>query len=217
MRMPRPAGLYDVIERRRDVRAEFTGEPLAEDALLRVLGAAHQAPSVGMSQPWDFVLVADPVLRRRFADHVASERDTFAASLPAERRTTFDRIKVEGICESSIGVVVTHHQARGGAHVLGRHAIADTGLFSTVLAIQNLWLAATAEGWGLGWVSFYREPFLRHLLAMPDDVRPVAWLCLGTVSHLATVPDLERHGWRSRRPLAEAVHYETWKTRRNHA
>ncbi len=203
--------LYDVIERRRDVRAEFTGAPVAEDVLLRVLGAAHRAPSVGMSQPWDFVVVRDTALRGRFRDHVATERDTFAASLPPERRATFDRIKVEGICESSLGVVVTHSQARGGRHVLGRHAIADAGLYSTVLAIQNLWLAATAEGLGLGWVSFYREDFLRTLLGIPADVRPVAWLCLGTVSHLESVPDLERHGWRARRPLADAIHHDHWE------
>ncbi|TNM48313.1 5,6-dimethylbenzimidazole synthase [Nocardioides albidus] len=203
--------LYDVIERRRDVRAEFTGEPVPEDVLLRVLGAAHRAPSVGMSQPWDFVVVRDPALRRTFREHVATERDVFAASLPPERRATFDRIKVEGICESSMGVVVTHSQDRGGPHVLGRHAIADAGLYSTVLAIQNLWLAATAEGLGLGWVSFYREDFLRELLGIPAGVRPIAWLCLGTVSHLETVPDLERHGWRSRRPLDDAIHHDRWR------
>jgi 5,6-dimethylbenzimidazole synthase len=203
--------LYDVIARRRDVRAEFTGEPVPDEVLLRVLDAAHRAPSVGMSQPWDFVLVRDPATRRTFRDHVATERDSFAASLPPERRATFDRIKVEGICESSLGIVVTHSQTRGGPHVLGRHAIADAGLYSTVLAIQNLWLAATAEGLGLGWVSFYREPFLRELLGIPADVRPIAWLCVGTVSHLETVPDLERHGWRSRRPLADAVHHDTWQ------
>ncbi|WP_408895864.1 5,6-dimethylbenzimidazole synthase [Nocardioides sp. R1-1] len=217
MSTPPSATLYDVIERRRDVRAEFTGAPVPDDVLERVLGAAHRAPSVGMSQPWDFVLVRDPALRRTFREHVTAERDAFAASLPPERRATFDRIKVEGICESSLGIVVTHSQARGGTHVLGRHAIADAGLYSTVLAIQNLWLAATAEGLGLGWVSFYREDFLRGLLEMPADVRPVAWLCLGSVSHLETVPDLERHGWRSRRPLADAIHHDRWTSRRTDA
>ncbi|KAA1416788.1 5,6-dimethylbenzimidazole synthase [Nocardioides humilatus] len=203
--------LYDVIARRRDVRAEFTGEPVPDDQLLRVLEAAHRAPSVGMSQPWDFVVVRDQATRGAFRDHVATERDTFAASLPEERRGTFDKIKIEGICESSMGVVVTHDQQRGGTHVLGRHAIADTGLFSTVLAIQNLWLAATAEGLGVGWVSFYREEFLADLLDIPEGVRPIAWLCLGTVSHLETVPDLERHGWRARRPLTDAIHHEGWR------
>jgi len=211
---PTAAGLalYDVIARRRDVRAEFTGAPVADQVLLRVLEAAHRAPSVGMTQPWDFVVVRDLGTRQAFRDHVATERDTFARSLPPERRSTFGKIKVEGICESSMGVVVTHDQERGGTHVLGRHAIADTGLFSTVLAIQNLWLAATAEGLGLGWVSFYREQFLRDLLGIPEHVRPIAWLCLGTVSHLETVPDLERHGWRSRRPLDDAIHHDTWRS-----
>lgn len=198
--------LYDVIARRRDVRREFTGEPIPADVLERVLGAAHAAPSVGMSQPWDFVLVDDPELRRRFRDHVAAERDVFAGSLTGERAATFARIKVEGILESSLGVVVTYDPQRGGPAVLGRHAIADAGLYSVCLAIQNLWLAATAEGLGVGWVSFYREPFLRDVLGIPARVRPVAWLCLGPVSHLEEVPDLERAGWRSRRPLAEAVH-----------
>lgn len=214
MRTPHNVGLYDVIERRRDVRAEFTGDPVPDDVLHRILSAAHRAPSVGMSRPWDFVVVRDPGTRRTFRDHVAGERDTFAASLPPERRATFDRLKIEGIREASLGVVVTHSQQRGGPHVLGRHAIADAGLYSTVLAIQNLWLAATAEGLGVGWVSFYREDFLQSLLGIPDDVRPVAWLCLGTVSHLEAVPDLERHGWRARRPLTDAIHHDSWQADR---
>lgn len=205
--------LYDVIARRRDVRAEFSGEPLDPEVLDRVLAAAHAAPSVGHSQPWDFVLVRSEETRRVFQEHVAVERDTFAASLDGERRRTFERIKVEGVLESSLGVVVTYDASRGGPAVLGRHAIADAGLYSTCLAIQNLWLAATAEGLGVGWVSFYREEFLQSLLGIPASVRPVAWLCLGPVTHLQEVPDLERHGWRSKRPLAEAVHEERYVAR----
>ncbi|MGZ4446665.1 MAG: 5,6-dimethylbenzimidazole synthase [Nocardioides sp.] len=202
--------VYDVIARRRDVRAEFSGAPLDPDVLERVLQAAHRAPSVGLTQPWDFVLVRDPDTRDRFARHVAEEREVFAASLPPERRARFDGIKVEGIRESGLGVVVTYDPSRGGEHVLGRHAIADAGLYSTCLAIQNLWLAATAEGIGVGWVSFYREDFLGDLLGVPAGIRPVAWLCVGPVTHLEEVPDLERHRWRRRRPLSEAVHHETY-------
>jgi len=106
--------------------------------------------------------------------------------------------------------VVTYDPQRGGPAVLGRHAIADAGLYSVCLAIQNLWLAATAEGLGVGWVSFYREDFLRELLHIPAAVRPVAWLCLGPVTRLETVPDLERHGWRRRTPLHELIHDERW-------
>lgn len=204
--------LYDVIARRRDVRAEFSGEQVDSEQLRRVLGAAHAAPSVGHSQPWDFVLVSEQASRDRFADHVESERRTFAESLPPDRRETFERIKVEGIRESGLGVVVTYDPARGGQHVLGRHAIADTGLYSTCLAIQNLWLAATAEGLGVGWVSFYREEFLADLVALPDGVRPVAWLCLGPVTRLQEVPDLVRHNWRKGRSLDEAIHLESWRS-----
>ncbi|WP_374457106.1 5,6-dimethylbenzimidazole synthase [Nocardioides sp.] len=203
--------LYDVIARRRDVRAEFSGAPVDLGQLRRVLQAAHEAPSVGHSQPWDFVLVFDEDTRADFADHVESERQTFASELPPERRETFEKIKVEGIRESGLGVVVTYDPSRGGQHVLGRHAIADTGLYSTCLAIQNLWLAATAEGLGVGWVSFYREEFLADLVGLPDGVRPVAWLCLGPVRHLQAVPDLVRHGWRTSRSLDEAIHLESWR------
>jgi 5,6-dimethylbenzimidazole synthase len=203
--------LYAVIARRRDVRAEFSGEAVDCDVLHRVLQAAHEAPSVGHSQPWDFVLVADERKRATFAEHVETERVTFAEQLDGARRETFERIKVEGIRESALGVVVTYDKTRGGQHVLGRHAIADTGLYSTCLAIQNLWLAATAEGLGVGWVSFYREEFLADLVGLPDGVRPVAWLCLGPVDKLQDVPDLVRHGWRTGRTLDDAVHLESWR------
>ena len=203
-------GLYEAIHRRRDVRGQFTGAPIDAEVLERVLSAAHAAPSVGLSQPWDFILVSDPAIRRAFADHVESERATFGATLAPERAAVFSRIKVEGVMESTLSVVVTYDAGRGAPAVLGRHSIADAGLYSVCLAIQNLWLAATAEGLGVGWVSFYREDFLRDLLGIPEAVRPVAWLCLGPVTHLEETPDLERHGWRRRRPLTEAVHRERW-------
>jgi 5,6-dimethylbenzimidazole synthase len=209
---PAPAvDLYDVLHRRRDVRSEFTGGAVDPDVLRRVLTAAHGAPSVGLSQPWDFVLVRDESTRRAFREHVLAERSVFAAQLSGERAETFSKIKVEGIVESSLGVVVTYDPERGAPEVLGRHAIADAGLYSVCLAIQNLWLAATAEGLGVGWVSFYREDFLRRLLDIPAGVRPVAWLCLGPVRSLAETPDLERHGWRSRLPLEEVVHHEKYR------
>jgi 5,6-dimethylbenzimidazole synthase len=205
--------LYDVINRRRDTRREFTGEPVAPDVLERVLAAAHCAPSVGMSQPWDFVLVRSPETLATFRAHVADERDAFASTLSGERAETFDRIKVEGIVESGLGIVVGYDPTRGGPNVLGRHAIADAGLYSVVCAIQNLWLAATAEGLGVGWVSFYREELLRDLVGFPEHVRPVAWLCVGSVSELPEVPDLERFGWRHRSPLAGVVHEGRYRPR----
>lgn len=208
--MPSLSELYEVIHRRRDVRGQFTGKPIEPAVLDRILDAAHAAPSVGLSQPWDFVLVRDDTIRRSFREHVERQRHEFAATLDGEQADRFDNIKIEGILESTLSIVVTYDPARGAPAVLGRHSIADAGLYSVCLAIQNLWLSATAEDLGVGWVSFFSEPFLSELLGIPDGVRPVAWLCVGPVTHLETVPDLERHGWRTRRPLAAAVHHDRW-------
>jgi 5,6-dimethylbenzimidazole synthase len=202
--------VYEAIFRRRDVRGQFTGAPVDEAVLERVLTAAHAAPSVGLTQPWDFVLVDDDQVRKQFWAHVQDERDRFAATLTGERAAVFADIKIDGVLESSLSVVVTYDPDRGRPAVLGRNTIDDAGLYSVCLAIQNLWLAATAEGWGVGWVSFYDEAFLADLVALPPAVRPVAWLCLGPVTHLEATPDLERHAWRTRRPLAAAIHRNRW-------
>lgn len=206
--------LYELINKRRDVRAEFNGEFIEPVVLERVLAAAHAAPSVGHSAPWDFIIVRDQQTRNDFRAHVQSERALFGGSLDAPRRETFARVKVEGIMESTLGIVVTYDAARGGPHVLGRHAIADSGLYSVCLSIQNLWLAATAESLGVGWVSFYRESFLQELLDIPQSIRPIAWLCVGPVSHVQEVPDLERFGWRQKRPLRDAIHLDRYQTGR---
>ncbi|WP_067848984.1 5,6-dimethylbenzimidazole synthase [Nocardia lijiangensis] len=202
--------VYEAIRLRRDVRAEFTGAPVDEATLWRILDAAHRAPSVGNSQPWDFVVVRDPATLHRFAEHVADKRVEFRDALPPERAATFEPIKIEGIVESGTGIVVGYDHDRGGPQVLGRATVPETGVYSAVLAIQNLWLAATAEGIGVGWVSFYDPAFLSELVGLPPGIRPVAWLCVGPVHEFQTVPDLERFGWRTGRPLSEAVHRETF-------
>lgn len=203
--------VYEAIRTRRDVRAEFTGELVDDAALWRMLEAAHRAPSVGNSQPWDFVVVRDPSTLRKFADHVADKRVEFRAGLPPERAATFEPIKIEGIVESGTGIVVSYDHGRGGPQVLGRATVPETGVYSAVLAIQNLWLAATAEGVGVGWVSFYDSEFLTDLVGLPEGIRPIAWLCVGPVHEFQQTPDLERFGWRSRRPLHDAVHHETYR------
>ncbi|MFI9509412.1 5,6-dimethylbenzimidazole synthase [Nocardia sp. NPDC052566] len=204
--------VYEAIRLRRDVRAEFTGDVVDDATLWRILDAAHRAPSVGNSQPWDFVVVRDPATLRKFADHVADKRVEFRNVLPQERAETFEPIKIEGITESGTGIVVTHDNTRGGPHILGRATVPETGVYSTVLAIQNLWLAATAEHVGVGWVSFYDAPFLTDLIALPEGITPIAWLCVGPVHEFQQIPDLERLGWRPRRPLTEAIHHETYRT-----
>jgi len=153
-------------------------------------------------------VVRDPARLAEFAEHVAGRRAAFANSLPADRKDVFNPIKIEGIRESGTGVVVTYDPQRGGPNILGRHTIDETGLLSVGLAIQNMWLAATAEGIGMGWVSFYEEDFLANFVGCVGACRPVAWLCIGPVTHLEEVPDLVRFGWNKGRPLEAAVHSE---------
>ncbi|GAC1573191.1 MAG: 5,6-dimethylbenzimidazole synthase [Candidatus Dormibacteria bacterium] len=202
--------LDESLRRRRDVRGQFTGEPVEAAVLERILGAAHAAPSVGLTQPWDFILVEERDTLLKFWRHVQSERAAFAASLEGETARRFSGIRIDGVLDAGLSIVVTYDAQRGAPAVLGRHAIADAGLYSVCLAIQNLWLAATAEGLGVGWVSFYREDFVRDLLGVPSAIRPIAWLCVGPVTHLESTPDLERAGWRRRRPLASAIHRGRW-------
>lgn len=200
--------VYSNLFRRRDVRREFSGEVVDRPRLMRVLTAAHAAPSVGLSQPWDFHVIQDPARLRTFADHVAERRAEFAAKLEGERRETFNPIQIEGIVDAGTAIVVTYDPTRGGKNILGRDTIDDTGLMSVALAIQNLWLAATAEGLGVGWVSFYHEEFLSDFLGVEDPMRPVAWLCIGPVTHLAAERDLEKFGWRRGLALEEVVHWD---------
>ena len=208
------AALHRVLAARRDVRTGFTSDPVDPAVLRRVLAAAHTAPSVGFSQPWDFLVLRDPVLRAELASLAAAQREAFATSLPAARARTFAGLKVEAIREAPLGVVVTCDPTRGGRHVLGRATQPRMAAHSVAGAVQNLWLAARAEGLGVGWVSFFRERELAAMLGervgLPAHLEIVAYLCLGHVSAFAEAPELESAGWARRRPLEWAVHEDVW-------
>jgi len=205
--------LRRIIESRRDVRRRFLADPVPDEVMERVLGAAHRAPSVGLSQPWDFVVVTDVGVRRRVADHVEDMRQRFAESLSGPRARRFDRLKVEAILDAPVNLVVTSTLERGGARVLGRHVQPQTATYSTVLAIQNLWLTARAEGLGVGWVSFYEPAVISSILGLPDHAEPVAYLCVGWVDEFDAAPELALQGWAAPRPLSWAVHRERWGNR----
>jgi nicotinate-nucleotide--dimethylbenzimidazole phosphoribosyltransferase len=208
--------LRRVIEARRDVRRRFLPTPVPDDVLDRVLQAAHMAPSVGLSQPWDFLILTDTSVRAQVAAHVEEERLRFAASLPAARARTFDNLKIEAIRESPMNLVVTSTLERGGAHVLGRFTQPEMAHYSTCLAIENLWLTARAEGLGVGWVSFYRPPVLSAILGLPSHVVPIAYLCIGYVAEFDPAPELALRGWAKPRPLSWAVHRDSWENRMTH-
>lgn len=211
---PSLAAVYDVIASRRDIRRGFTMDPIEDAVLSRILAAAHQAPSVGLSQPWDFLLLRDVGQRQRIQALAARQRDTFAASLPTGRTRLFDGIKVEAILATPLNIVVTCDPARGGPYTLGRHADPRMAPFSAALAVQNLWLAARAEGIGVGWVSFFDPEELAAELNLPAHLDVVAYLCVGHVEQFPTAPELATSGWARRRPLAWAVHDGTYGARR---
>ncbi len=201
--------LYEAIFTRRDVR-RFRPDPVPDAALERMLRAAHAAPSVGFMQPWDFVVIRSPerrlAVRRLFEAANAAARTRFAGA----RRALYDRLRLEGIREAPVNLCVTCDRSRGGPHVLGRDSIPETDLYSTCCAVQNLWLAARAEGLGVGWVSVLGPAELAALLELPATVVPVAYLCVGYPERLLPEPELALAGWRQRLPLARLVHGERW-------
>lgn len=202
------AGVWRAIAERRDIR-RFRPDPPPEHLLHRLLEAAHQAPSVGLMQPWRFILIRSEQTKAAMQALAARERLVQAEHFDERARQYLD-LKIEGIREAPLSICVCCDRGADGREVLGRHTIRDTDLYSTCLAIENLWLAARAEGVGVGWVSFYRPDDLRSLLGLPEHVVPVAWLCIGYPDERPSRPGLEAAGWERRRPLDELVFAERW-------
>ncbi len=193
------------------MRREFLSRELEDDVLMRLLTAAHAAPSVGFMQPWSFIVIRDPSVKTAVQALFREANDEAAAMFEADRRPLYSQLKLEGICTAPVNLCVTCDRDRAGPVVLGRTHMQDMDILSTVCAVQNLWLAARAEGVGAGWVSIFHEAKLKQLLGIPDRIVLVAYLCLGYVSHFADSPDLERAEWRQRLPLESLVHWERWR------
>jgi nicotinate-nucleotide--dimethylbenzimidazole phosphoribosyltransferase len=202
--------VYDVIELRRDVRHFVPDTPVDESTLERILHAAHRAPSVGFSQPWGFVVVRDRERRTRIRESFLRCRDAEAARYPPERREQYLAHRLEGILDAPVNVCVAVDLRPQGEAILGTTAQPEAVRASACCAVQNLWLAARAEGIGVGWVSIVEPQVLRNELALPPGVEPIAYLCVGHPVAFRARPMLEEVGWRPRRPLAEAVHRDHW-------
>ncbi|GAC1501758.1 MAG: hypothetical protein NVS2B12_10400 [Ktedonobacteraceae bacterium] len=202
-------GVYQAIYQRRDVR-NFRPDPVPADVLARILDAAHHAPSVGFMQPWTFIVLSDRETRLRVHDLYERERAAAAQFFDEPRRSQYLSFKLEGILDAPLNVCITCDPTRAGATVLGRNSMPETDLYSTCCAIENLWLAARAEGVGVGWVSILKLAQLRAILGIPPHIIPVAYLCLGYPTRFLAQPELEKAGWRNRQPLGELIHYETW-------
>ncbi|MFI9003353.1 nicotinate-nucleotide--dimethylbenzimidazole phosphoribosyltransferase [Streptomyces sp. NPDC053541] len=202
-----------VMRERRDIRNGFRPDPIPHEVLLRVLEAAHTAPSVGHSQPWDFVVIRSAETRRTMHELAQAQREAYAKSLPKGRAKQFKELKIEAILDTPVNIVVTADPTRGGRHTLGRYTQPQMAPYSSALAVENLWLAARAEGLGVGWVSFFDEREMVRALGLPEHLEVVAYLCVGYVDEFPEEPELMQAGWSKRRPLSWVVHEETYGRR----
>jgi 5,6-dimethylbenzimidazole synthase len=200
-------GVYRAIRERRDVR-HFTSAPLEPGQLERFIAAAHNGPSVGLMQPWRFIRIANPALRAEIHRHVDDERKLTAAAL-GQRGDDFMRLKVEGIlaCAEVLVVGLIDQRER---YIFGRRTMPEMDLASASCAIQNFWLAARAEGIGMGWVSLFDPQRLREICRMPDGSQPIAVLCVGHVEEFYRAPMLELERWDQRMPVQQVLYQDSW-------
>ena len=201
------AAVYRAINERRDMR-HFLPDAVDPEAFARILEAAHHAPSVGFMQPWRFLRITDRPLRERIHALVEQERRATAVALH-EREDEFMRLKVEGVLDCGELVVVALMDKRE-RHIFGRRTLPEMDLASVSCAIQNLWLAARAEGLGVGWVSLFEPEALKSLLKMPPDSKPIAILCIGHVEKFYDQPMLAQENWAQRADLKTLVTENYW-------
>ena len=201
--------VYDAIFKRRDVR-HFEPEDISDEMIYKLLEAAHHAPSVGFMQPWNFIVIRDPKTKEKVKE--CFERENRAASdyLTGERKELYDSVKLEGIMESPVNICFTCDPTRSEPFVIGRHSMPETDEYSGCCAIENFWLAARAEGIGVGWVSILRKDTLRQILEIPGHIVPIAYLCVGTPKKFYDKPELETAGWRERLPIDDLVFLDRW-------
>lgn len=204
---------YKIILSRRDVRRNFTKKKISDKVLLKILTAAHHAPSVGYSQPWNFILIRDKTSRLGIKESFSKERLKSIELLEndKEKKNKYLDLKLEGILESNLNICVTYDHKRFGPYVIGRMTMKEAGIYSVCCAIENLWLAARAENIGVGWVSIIDNKDLKRILKLPPTIKPVAYLCLGYVNKFEVQPDLQSQNWLDRLDLEKVINYEQWE------
>ena len=204
---------YKLLKSRRDVRSGFKAEAVPETIINRILSAAHHAPSVGFMQPWNFILVTDADTKAEVKKSFLRSRQKEAELFTGDKRELYDSLKLEGIEEAPLNILVTCERDRSGESGLGRSSQGNMDIFSTVCAVQNMWLAARIEGVGMGWVSIIEKEALQDIFKLPDNVEPVAYLCAGFVDEFSEKPELEKAGWEERLNLDDLVFKNSWGQR----
>ena len=202
--------VYQVIYNRRDVRDQFKPDSIPEDVLTRILSAAHHAPSVGFMQPWDFIVIKNPDVKRLVKEGFEIANNEASDMFQGDRKEIYKSLKLEGIMEAPVGICITCDRTRTGSVVIGRTANPEMDLYSSVCAVQNLWLAARVENLGVGWVSIIHHESLREALKIPQHITPIAYLCIGYVTFFHEKPELEKAGWLPRSNIESLIHYDQW-------
>ena len=206
------SGVYKAIFNRRDIRS-FIDTPIPDEKLSKMLEAAHSAPSVGFMQPWNFIIIKNEEIKKALAKVVEKERRALAIHYEGtDRELTFLDLKIAGILEAPVTICVTCNPFSAGDHVLGRNSIPESDLMSTSCAIQNMWLAAYAEGLAMGWVSFYKKADVRTILNIPYHIDPIALISVGYTDHYPDRPLLEIHNWEKRQQLEGLIFEDKWKS-----
>jgi 5,6-dimethylbenzimidazole synthase len=191
------AQFSELVRWRRDVR-RFRTDPVEPDLVARLLALAVFAPSVGLSQPWRFVLVETPMRRQAIAENFAKANEAALAGYAGERQARYAKLKLEGLVQAPVHLAVCADEATAAGHGLGSRTMPETIRYSVVAAIQTLWLAARAEGLGVGWVSILDPAAVRETLDLPARWSFIAYLCIGWPQEEHDDPELERHGWQER-------------------
>lgn len=202
--------VYRAIRERRDVRSGYLPRSLENDILIRLLNAAHMAPSVGLMQPWRFVVVRDAGLRAAVHENFLRANRKAAAAYTAERHAAYGQLKLDALLDAPQHLCVLCDAMNERGHGLGRNSMPQTAAYSVACAVQNLWLAARAEGIGVGWVSILDPAAIKMLLHVPPHLELVAYLCLGYVESFSAVPDLERDGWEHREKIVSFVKIDSY-------
>jgi 5,6-dimethylbenzimidazole synthase len=203
-------GFNRVLYNRRDIRSHFLPDIVDETLLLDILTAAHHAPSVGFSQPWNFIVIKDDNVKKKVFEAFSEANLEAEKMFSGERQEQYQTLKLQGILDAPINICITCDRSRGGEVVLGKTHQPDMDLYSTVCAVQNLWLAARAENIGVGWVSIIECDTLSDILKLPDQVVPVAYLCIGHVSSFPEIPELESKQWEVREQLKKLIYTDEW-------
>ncbi len=201
--------VYEAIYKRRDIR-HFRSDAVPSEVLHRILDAAHHAGSVGFMQPWNFLVIRDPITKSKVHQIYAAANEEAEKQYTGEKRQQYRAMKLAGIMEADVNLVVTCDVSRELGGGLGRQTMPETAVYSTCCAIENLWLAARSEGIGVGWVSILHPDKVKQVLGIPEHLTLVAYLCIGYPVSFEKKPMLETLGWQDRVPLEDLVYYERW-------